>query len=63
MQMFGGLVKRYAHQSTQLGCKMHFSLFTPPAATNGNKVPVRSTFTLCQPPYSVLCYVSLLTIL
>ncbi|KAI3438012.1 hypothetical protein D9Q98_000455 [Chlorella vulgaris] len=39
-KMFGGLVKRYAHQSTQLGCKMHFSLFTPPAATNGNKVPV-----------------------
>jgi S-formylglutathione hydrolase len=38
--MFGGFVKRYAHQSSQLGCKMNFSLFVPPAAADGGKVPV-----------------------
>lgn len=40
VQMFGGFVKRYAHQSSQLGCKMNFSLFVPPAAADGGKVPV-----------------------
>ena len=41
-QMFGGWVRKYKHQSTELGCEMVFSVFFPPAAAaQGAKVPVR----------------------
>ena len=41
-QMFGGWVRKYKHQSAELGCEMVFSVFFPPAAAvQGAKVPVR----------------------
>ena len=40
VQMFGGFVKRYKHESQSLGCSMTFHVFYPPAAENG-AVPVR----------------------
>jgi len=40
LQMFGGLVRRYKHQSAELGCDMFFTVFHPPAAASGSKVPV-----------------------
>lgn len=43
VQMFGGLVRRYQHQSEELGCSMNFTVFFPPAAAAGGaKVPVRT---------------------
>ena len=30
--MFGGFVRRYRHRSEVLGCDMHVTVFTPPAA-------------------------------
>ena len=36
---FGGLQRRYTHQSRSLNCLMHFSVFLPPQAEHG-KVPV-----------------------
>lgn len=40
-KMFGGLVRRYQHQSEELGCSMNFTVFFPPAAAaGGSKVPV-----------------------
>ncbi|KAI7842211.1 hypothetical protein COHA_004124 [Chlorella ohadii] len=40
-KMFGGWVRKYRHQSTELGCEMVFSVFFPPAAAvQGAKVPV-----------------------
>lgn len=40
-KMFGGLVRRYRHQSAELGCAMHFSVFIPPVAVaSGAAVPV-----------------------
>ncbi len=45
-QMFGGWVRKYRHQSTELGCEMVFSVFFPPAAAvQGAKVPVRGPST------------------
>lgn len=40
LQMFGGVVKRYKHDSQTVGCPMHFHVYLPPAAASG-KVPVR----------------------
>lgn len=37
---FGGTVAFYSHDSAALSCNMKFSVFTPPQAMNGTKVPV-----------------------
>ncbi|CAI5957202.1 unnamed protein product [Closterium sp. NIES-65] len=37
--MFGGVNKRYEHESATLGCTMKFSIYFPPAATS-SRVPV-----------------------
>lgn len=42
LQMFGGFVRRYEHESAELGCRMVFSVFFPPQAANA-PVPVRCT--------------------
>lgn len=40
-KMFGGWVRKYKHQSAELGCEMVFSVFFPPAAAvQGAQVPV-----------------------
>ena len=42
--MFGGWVRKYKHQSAELGCEVVFSVFFPPAAAApGAKVPVRAS--------------------
>ncbi|CAI7913422.1 unnamed protein product [Closterium sp. NIES-54] len=38
-KMFGGVNKRYEHESATLGCTMKFSIYFPPAATS-SRVPV-----------------------
>lgn len=40
VQCFGGLQNQYEHQSATLNCTMQFSVFLPPQAANGHKVPV-----------------------
>ena len=40
VKSFGGVVKRYAHESSSTKCTMHFSIFLPPAASDSHKVPV-----------------------
>ncbi|MFK8031051.1 MAG: S-formylglutathione hydrolase [Gammaproteobacteria bacterium] len=35
-QSFGGVQKRFHHTSTLLDCEMHFSVYLPPAASEGN---------------------------
>ncbi|MCR2747708.1 S-formylglutathione hydrolase [Limnobacter parvus] len=40
VQCFGGLQNQYEHQSTTLNCTMQFSVFLPPQAADGQKVPV-----------------------
>ena len=37
---FGGKQEVYSHESQQLKCKMNFSVYLPPKATDGQKVPV-----------------------
>ncbi|MEM8940765.1 MAG: S-formylglutathione hydrolase [Pseudomonadota bacterium] len=37
---FGGRQQRYKHTSHVLSCDMHFSLFLPPAARGGERVPL-----------------------
>jgi len=37
---FGGLQKVFSHESTELKCKMNFSLFVPPKALDGEQCPV-----------------------
>ena len=37
---FGGWNKQYSHYSKTLNCKMRFSIYLPPQASNGEKVPV-----------------------
>jgi len=37
---FGGFQQRYRHQSSVLDCEMTFSIYLPPQALQGNKVPV-----------------------
>lgn len=39
-KMFGGFVRRFKHTSQELGCAMNFTVFFPPAAASGSKVPV-----------------------
>ena len=36
---FGGWQKRYSHRSKVLNCDMHFSVFLPPQAEQGQKLP------------------------
>jgi hypothetical protein len=40
-KMFGGFNKKFSHDSACLSCEMKFSVFLPPGATEGAKVPVR----------------------
>ena len=40
-KMFGGVNRRYEHESAVLGCKMKFSVYFPPAAATA-RVPVSS---------------------
>ena len=40
VRCFGGSQCRYKHESKALGCEMVFSVFLPPAAAGGKKVPV-----------------------
>jgi len=37
---FQGWLKRYSHLSTALSCRMRFSIYLPPQASDGDKVPV-----------------------
>ncbi|MFT5722469.1 MAG: S-formylglutathione hydrolase [Motiliproteus sp.] len=37
---FAGWLKQYSHHSTALNCQMRFSIYLPPQASNGQKVPV-----------------------
>jgi S-formylglutathione hydrolase len=37
---FGGWQQRYRHQSTVLNCSMHFSIYLPPQAEQGEPLPV-----------------------
>jgi S-formylglutathione hydrolase len=37
---FGGWQQRYRHQSTALNCSMHFSIYLPPQAEQGEPLPV-----------------------
>lgn len=37
---FGGWQKRFSHQSSRLNCKMHFSVYLPPAAQQAKALPV-----------------------
>lgn len=37
---FGGLLEQYQHHSSTLNCQMRFSIFLPPQAEGGRKVPV-----------------------
>jgi S-formylglutathione hydrolase FrmB len=39
----GGLVQRFQHYSDALSCEMKFSVFLPPQAQEGQKVPVHNT--------------------
>jgi len=39
-KMFGGFNKKFSHASACLSCEMKFSVFLPPGATEGAKVPV-----------------------
>lgn len=42
VQSFGGWVRRYTHESSELGCSMNFMVFTPACSDQaGSKVPVR----------------------
>ena len=42
VQSFGGWVRRYKHESSELGCSMNFMVFTPACSDQaGSKVPVR----------------------
>lgn len=40
IKSFNGWLKQYSHQSTSLQCLMRFSIYLPPQASNGQKVPV-----------------------
>lgn len=40
VQSFGGLQNQYEHVSSTLNCTMQFSVFLPPQAVSGHKVPV-----------------------
>ena len=40
IKSFNGWLKQYSHQSTSLQCPMRFSIYLPPQASNGQKVPV-----------------------
>ncbi|MCZ8014072.1 MAG: S-formylglutathione hydrolase [Limnobacter sp.] len=40
VQSFGGLQNQYEHVSATLNCTMQFSVFLPPQAADGHKVPV-----------------------
>mgnify|MGYP006213175941 FL=1 len=40
VQCFGGLQNQYEHVSATLNCTMQFSVFLPPQAADGHKVPV-----------------------
>ena len=40
VRCFGGVQRRYKHESKVLGCEMVFSVFLPPQAQEGKKVPV-----------------------
>ena len=37
---FGGWHKRYRHRSNNLNCDMQFSIYLPPQAEQGSKLPV-----------------------
>ena len=39
-QCFDGLLGQYQHRSSSLNCSMRFSIFLPPQALDGEKVPV-----------------------
>lgn len=40
-KVFGGFQKVYSHQSSELQCKMNFSIYLPPQAEGGDvKLPV-----------------------
>ena len=39
-KMFGGWQKKYTHQATSVNCEMQFSVFLPPQAESGEKLPV-----------------------
>lgn len=39
-KLFGGTLKQFSHESASTSCTMKFSIFLPPSATDGAKVPV-----------------------
>ncbi|XP_055678602.1 S-formylglutathione hydrolase [Lutzomyia longipalpis] len=39
-RIFGGDQRVYSHESKELGCEMKFSVFLPPQASEGGKLPV-----------------------
>ncbi|CAI5702142.1 hypothetical protein KXD40_000510 [Peronospora effusa] len=40
VKSFGGVIKQYVHESTSTKCRMKFSIFLPPTASDSHKVPV-----------------------